>query len=682
MATGGDAIKIEAVSVDELAHAALPGADMDAGSAQLLEKELKTLLQRRQEHHLPAPGRDNLTGIALSGGGIRSATFCLGALQALAKHDLLKYFDYLSTVSGGGYIGGSLTWWWSDQWRPQNPAAACAPEQAAIRPQGLGEEQTRFKDRTPPATTAEDPPRFGVGPEDFPYGTDSPTIWRGQLGTKPGPGLLTCLRKHGNYLTPGGGINVLSGVSVVIRAVVLNLLVWLPVLSAVMVGLLWVLGFLFAPSASDPGMVHAMGAAGGDGQPAPWVFFVDAVITGIAFAIMTALYFLLWKLAASHAWLKRAATVLTRRWGLWLLVLAVVLVLLLRRLPPELSHYWTGVRLLLAGALILAATFALLCIVYSLATWFRRLRHTSYQMRRLFEGWAAVYLTLIAVLAVMGSLQNVAEWLTRPSAPVLVAMQEQTSVDATGAAVARPETSSSQAKTQELSGDAIGGLVALLAGLVAAGAAFLRSGKQVSETFRSWGFQVPGGLVATLATALILFGILVITHYVGARVYAGGFVSVRVSVGVLVAAVLSAWLVNSNYVSLGRFYRDRLMEAFMPDYQGGTRQDQRAGAGSRRRDGAAPRVAEGALSYRQHQRRPDQRQGPAPLHPRRRQLHPDPRLVRQQRDRLARDQGVHGRRHDAPDRGRDLGCGRQSQHRRRRGRPDPKPRRFGADGVP
>ena len=335
-----------------------------------------------------------------------------------------------------------------------------------------------------------------------------------------------------------------------------------------MVGLLWVLGFLFAPSASDPGMVHAMGAAGGDGQPAPWVFFVDAVITGIAFAIMTALYFLLWKLAASHAWLKRAATVLTRRWGLWLLVLAVVLVLLLRRLPPELSHYWTGVRLLLAGALILAATFALLCIVYSLATWFRRLRHTSYQMRRLFEGWAAVYLTLIAVLAVMGSLQNVAEWLTRPSAPVLVAMQEQTSVDATGAAVARPETSSSQAKTQESSGDAIGGLVALLAGLVAAGAAFLRSGKQVSETFRSWGFQVPGGLVATLATALILFGILVITHYVGARVYAGGFVSVRVSVGVLVAAVLSAWLVNSNYVSLGRFYRDRLMEAFMPDYHG------------------------------------------------------------------------------------------------------------------
>jgi hypothetical protein len=44
-------------------------------------------------------------GLALSGGGIRSATFGLGALQALAEGRLLRRFDYLSTVSGGGYIG-------------------------------------------------------------------------------------------------------------------------------------------------------------------------------------------------------------------------------------------------------------------------------------------------------------------------------------------------------------------------------------------------------------------------------------------------------------------------------------------------------------------------------------------------------------------------------------------------
>ncbi len=50
-------------------------------------------------------------GLALSGGGIRSATFNLGVLQALAKLKLLYKFDYLSTVSGGGYIGSWLAAW-------------------------------------------------------------------------------------------------------------------------------------------------------------------------------------------------------------------------------------------------------------------------------------------------------------------------------------------------------------------------------------------------------------------------------------------------------------------------------------------------------------------------------------------------------------------------------------------
>ncbi len=50
-------------------------------------------------------------GLALSGGGIRSATVGLGVLQALAKAGLLNSFDYLSTVSGGGYIGSWLSAW-------------------------------------------------------------------------------------------------------------------------------------------------------------------------------------------------------------------------------------------------------------------------------------------------------------------------------------------------------------------------------------------------------------------------------------------------------------------------------------------------------------------------------------------------------------------------------------------
>ena len=49
--------------------------------------------------------RMGTVGLAFSGGGIRSATFNLGFLQGAATLGLLKQFDYLSTVSGGGYIG-------------------------------------------------------------------------------------------------------------------------------------------------------------------------------------------------------------------------------------------------------------------------------------------------------------------------------------------------------------------------------------------------------------------------------------------------------------------------------------------------------------------------------------------------------------------------------------------------
>src|SRR5262245_55757390 len=50
-------------------------------------------------------------GLALSGGGIRSATFNLGLLQALAQLGVLRQVNYLSTVSGGGYVGGFWTTW-------------------------------------------------------------------------------------------------------------------------------------------------------------------------------------------------------------------------------------------------------------------------------------------------------------------------------------------------------------------------------------------------------------------------------------------------------------------------------------------------------------------------------------------------------------------------------------------
>ncbi len=51
----------------------------------------------------------NLIGLSLSGGGIRSALLNLGVLQELSRLGLLKVIDFLSTISGGGYIGGCLS---------------------------------------------------------------------------------------------------------------------------------------------------------------------------------------------------------------------------------------------------------------------------------------------------------------------------------------------------------------------------------------------------------------------------------------------------------------------------------------------------------------------------------------------------------------------------------------------
>src|SRR5437762_14168939 len=55
--------------------------------------------------------KEKRSALCMSGGGIRSATFGLGVLQGLARCGLLDKFDYLSTVSGGGYIGSWLSAW-------------------------------------------------------------------------------------------------------------------------------------------------------------------------------------------------------------------------------------------------------------------------------------------------------------------------------------------------------------------------------------------------------------------------------------------------------------------------------------------------------------------------------------------------------------------------------------------
>src|SRR5947209_10457472 len=135
--------------------------------------------------HRRAAAGDVLTGLSLSGGGIRSATFNLGVLQGLARIGVLEKFDYLSSVSGGGYIASWLSGW-----------IHRAGGLAAVLP------ELRSAQRNPDQPEAEP---------------------------------ITHLRQYSNYLTPKLGFlsgDTWTAVAVVVRNLLLNLLVLLPVLAA------------------------------------------------------------------------------------------------------------------------------------------------------------------------------------------------------------------------------------------------------------------------------------------------------------------------------------------------------------------------------------------------------------------------------------------------------------------
>src|SRR5262249_15510449 len=93
-----------------LSFGILPSTLIPAHVVEPINKsEAEAVQRRRANHRVCAPKNMNAVGLALSGGGIRSATFCLGVVQVLASRNLLKDIDFLSTVSGGGYTGAFLT---------------------------------------------------------------------------------------------------------------------------------------------------------------------------------------------------------------------------------------------------------------------------------------------------------------------------------------------------------------------------------------------------------------------------------------------------------------------------------------------------------------------------------------------------------------------------------------------
>ncbi len=111
------------------AHSGLP----EVGSPQQEEqnRQLQKVRQAEwncktsEEKFTDGLHRANRFALCFSGGGIRSASICLGVLQGLArfsmrnpngKPGLLHKLDFLSTVSGGGYIGS-----WFMAWARRHP---------------------------------------------------------------------------------------------------------------------------------------------------------------------------------------------------------------------------------------------------------------------------------------------------------------------------------------------------------------------------------------------------------------------------------------------------------------------------------------------------------------------------------------------------------------------------------
>lgn len=168
----------------------------------------------------------NACGLALSGGGIRSATFCLGIVQVLARRRLLLDFDYLSTVSGGGYLGAFLSSYLGTG-DPEAPGTSADLEAEA-----------RLKE----TFNVPDKPAQGVNPEGGAAAAPGAALPADALPVatpdyeahaippaKHEPRALRHLRNRSRYLMDGEFWNRLTNICMVLAGGLLNLLIVLPV---------------------------------------------------------------------------------------------------------------------------------------------------------------------------------------------------------------------------------------------------------------------------------------------------------------------------------------------------------------------------------------------------------------------------------------------------------------------
>jgi hypothetical protein len=189
------------VEFNGLKDTPLPGNSLAQVNRWLLEEtyadEVESIDQSITKNYYAAINARNHSALCLSGGGIRTATFNLGILQGLARHGLLEKFDYLSTVSGGGYTGGWLSAW--------------------IHRQGLKRVVSQLSN----------PPLSPIEPE---------------------PRELVHLRAFSNYLSPRLGLmsaDTWTMIATLLRNIILNWLVLVPLLVALLIFPRMWLSFLY-----------------------------------------------------------------------------------------------------------------------------------------------------------------------------------------------------------------------------------------------------------------------------------------------------------------------------------------------------------------------------------------------------------------------------------------------------
>jgi hypothetical protein len=151
------------------------------------------------------PGKTEKFALALSGGGIRSATFALGFLQALAQKKLLARIGRLSTVSGGGYIGSFLCRLAAQVMAANTPPGASA---SGGRAQATGSSPTSEVTASSAAAWARTE-QILLTPThaDVQLSPDAAAVFHP----------LQWLRENSRYLTPSGSNDLFNGLAYYLR---------------------------------------------------------------------------------------------------------------------------------------------------------------------------------------------------------------------------------------------------------------------------------------------------------------------------------------------------------------------------------------------------------------------------------------------------------------------------------